>query len=188
VSTEVIPPPRSEQEMEALVAHEAQARIKKTMHLVRIAWARLAEELFKFSEQEMWRSLGYDSYEAWLADPEIDIERRWAFQLTAIWRELVIHRGADPRRLERAAPSKLQEILPAVRRNHVSLEEGLADAEQLSRSDLRERYGPRGGGSKASTEGARPDTSTRYDAESEPSMAICPTCGSRVREEKLRGH
>jgi hypothetical protein len=177
---------RNAEEVEGQAAYAVQTRIQQTMRVIRVGWARLAEDLFRFSELEMWRHLGYDSYESWLADPSIDIERRWAFQLTALWRELVIHRGADPKRLEKAAPSKLQEVLPAVRRNHVALEEALADAETLSRSDLRERYGPRGAGTTSAANGSRPDTSTHYEATGEPAYVICPTCSSRVLEEQLR--
>jgi hypothetical protein len=175
-----------QRQLAAKAAFVHEQRIKSTVRTIRAGWVRLAEDLYAFQHEEMWRDLGYDSFEGWLADPDVDIERRWAFQLIANWRETAVLRGADPKRLATIAPARLQEILPAVRRNLVSMEDAMEDAATLSRYDLRARYGAGGEGTRSSANGSRPDTGTDYDAEREPAMAICPACGSRVREENLR--
>lgn len=174
------------QRQQAEVAHKIETRIKQTARAMRTHWIRMAEDLFRFQQMEMWRHLGHDSFDAWLADPEVALERRWTYQLIATWRELVVRRNVDPVKLERVEPSKVQEVLPAIRRGYIDIEEGLADAESLSRTDLRQRYGPQGIGTQASPNGAKPDTSTRYDAGAEPQYVRCPTCNSRVMESELR--
>lgn len=168
------------QQVQAQLAFNTEAEIKRLTNYLKTAWAKLAEDLYRFHDLEMWRDLGHESFESWLADPDIGLERRWVYYLIEFWRELVVHRGVDPKRLEWLQPSKIQAVLPAIRRNFVSADDALEDVAQLSRSDLKERYGTRG------ADGGRPDTSTRYDAGSEPSYVICPTCGQRAREEDLR--
>lgn len=178
---------RSPQEIQSSVAFSTEKRLKDTLRAMRRAWVRIAADLYQFNEQQMWRDLGHDSFEAWLADPEVDMGRRWAYTLLQNYREVVINGGGEPKMLDGCEPSKVPEVLPAVRRGYVSLEEALEDVRTLSRSDLRERYHPQGQ-TESSPNGARPDTSTSYDAEREQAYMRCPTCGSRVKEEEIRGH
>lgn len=184
MSTEV--QPRSTQEVQSSIAFSTERRIKQTVQLMRRAWVKIAADLYQFNEQQMWRDLGYDNFDAWIADPDVDMERRWAYQLIQNWREVVINGGAEPKALDGCEPSKIPEVLPAVRRGYVSLDEALEDVRTLSRTDLRERYRPQGQ-THQSPNGAKPDTTTHYDAEQEPAWARCPTCGSRVKEEEIRG-
>jgi hypothetical protein len=170
------------QQQQASVAFQVEASIKRTAKFMRTAWAKLAEDLYRFHDLEMWRDLGHKSFEEWVADPEVGFEYRWVIELIALWRELVVTNGADPKEFDYLQPSKLQAVLPAVRRGYVKVDEALADVRALSRDDLRERYTPQG------TDRGRPDTSTRYEATAEPAYCVCPTCGSRVKEEQLRGH
>jgi hypothetical protein len=170
----------------AQAAFAAEQRIKDTIRTVRTAWVTLAGELYTFQDQALHKDLGYVTFEEWLASPEIDLSRRWVYELVGIWRDLVIKKQVTPARLEALEPSKLQEVLPAVRRGSVLLEEALADVEALGRQDLRERYGSRGAGTVQHGVVAGPDTSSGYDAGREPAMVACPTCGSRVREGDIR--
>lgn len=170
---------------EAQLAFQTEREIKQIAGLLREGWTELAERLYRFHEMRMWIRLGHDSFDAWIADPEVDIDRSWAYQLIRNWRELVVHREATPKQLKTCEPSKITVVLPAVRRGYVALEEALEDVRTLSRSDLRERYGAEGGGTEPSPNGARPDTGTSYNATREPAYARCPTCGSRVREEEI---
>lgn len=169
---------------EAELAFSTEARIKRTITQLREQWARLAEDLLRFSEEKMWRRLGYDSFEAWLADPEVEVDRRWAYTLIGVWRQFVVVHGADPQQIARLTPTKLDIVLPAVRQNYVPVNEALEDVEILSRGDLKEKYRPRAEAGAA--EPGRPDTTTHLDAESEPSWVRCPTCGNRCREDDLR--
>lgn len=151
-------------------------RVRRTVRDLRHAWVRLAEDLHAM-QSGLFRALGYDTFEEWLADPEVDIERRWAYQLSATWRELVVNLQTPPERIKQLEPAKIQEVLPAVRRGKVALDVALSDVEVLSRSDLREKYaGQLSGGSAHST---GPDSD--LDAEKSPHFAVCPACGSRYK-------
>jgi hypothetical protein len=171
----------------AASAFAAEQRIKEICHVVRTAWVRLAGELYTFQADELFKDLGYVTFEEWLASPEIDLSRRWVYELVGIWRDLVVKKRVAPARLEELEPSKLQEVLPAVRRGSVVLEEALADVKALGRQDLRERYGARGAGVVQRGAITGPDPGTGYDAGREPVMVVCPTCGSRVREGDVHG-
>lgn len=173
-------------ELAARQAYQVQERIRNTIAEVRTAWVRLAEDLFQFNQQRMWADLGFESFDEWVASPDIDYERRWVYELIRMWRELVVKAGADPEQLKHLEPSKLQDVLPAVRRQQVTLGQALSDAGELSRTDLRERYGTGGSGSTQTPTGSAPDVGTALNAEDEPEWMRCPTCGQRCRETDLR--
>lgn len=162
ISGEVLP-------AQADAAHAMQSRIQESIRLIRRAWVLLAEDLYRFQELQMWRHLGYTSFEQWLAGPDIDLERRWVYDLVAIWRELAIVRGVDPESFEGLHVSKVREVLPAIRRGHVSVAEAFADCRALPRRDLEVRY--RGL--------VKPVAGERFEATDEPEWAICHACGSR---------
>lgn len=159
-------------EAQAKAAHEVHAAIVGEVKLIRTAWVRLAQRLWDFTEQRMWAALGYTSFEQWLASPEVELSRRHCYYLNEVWRELVIKRGLDPSELHDVGVSKITEILPAVRRGYVELDQAIADAKVLGRDDLREKY------AKATPQ--RPVNGT-LDASTEPEYAICNACGSRYQ-------
>jgi hypothetical protein len=82
---------------------------------------------------------------------------------------LVIQRGVDPKELENAEVSKVREVLPAIRKGTVTVEQALADVRVLGREDLRIRYSGAGAG-----------LTTGHGPGAHPGYAVCPTCGSRV--------
>jgi hypothetical protein len=170
-------------EAPARAAHEVAERIVGNVRRMRTLWIKVAEDLFRFNELEMYRDLGYTSFEQWLAEPDVDLSRRSVYYLLDVWRELVVGKGVKPAQLEKVDVSKVQDILPAVRRGQVTAEQALADAETLTRGDLRERYrapAPSNGDAPPAVPSG-PDTSTTYEATDEPAFAICPSCGSRYR-------
>lgn len=159
-------------EAQAQVAYKAQEAIKVTIRTMRVTWVRLAEQLYAFSEDHTWAALGYRSFEQWLADPDIDINRRNAFYLIESWRELVVIRGVQPEQLENIEVSKVREVMPAIRRGHVEIPEALEDARSLAREDLRERYS---GVGRPGTDGPNDQP---LEATREPERHQCPACGS----------
>lgn len=173
-------------EVQAKHAYEVESRVKDAIFQIRGAWVLLARDLYEFFSDQLWQKLGHDSFEAWLASPDIELSRRWVYELIAQYRELVVLRDVEPERLQSLEPSKVQLVLPAIRRKQVTIGAALADVETLSRNDLRERYGPQGAGTTRTAAGSAPDTSTRYDAEAEPMFVRCHVCGSRVRQEDIR--
>ena len=100
----------------------------------------LAAHLHEFHVEEMWRDLSYESFNEWLGSPEISLQRSHVYALIEAHRELVLERGVNPDDLKAIEATKISHILPALRRGEVELEVALADAGQLSRSDLRVKY------------------------------------------------
>jgi hypothetical protein len=153
-------------------AQEVQENIKKGCSAIRGLWVALASYLYEFFEGKMWTTLGYETFNEWLATPEIDLGRTQVYALVEAYRELVIERGVDPETLGAIDVSKIAVVLPALRAGAASLEEALSDCETLSRSDLREKYGQQlpektggEGGSKA---------------QAGPSLEECEQCGRMV--------
>jgi hypothetical protein len=103
-------------------------------------WVLLAERLYHFRVGEMWKDIGYPTLQSWLDDPGVDVERRWLYKLTDAYRFLVIEWGVPLERVKRLKISKVNEVLPAIRRGQVELEAGLSDAETLRREDLEVQY------------------------------------------------
>lgn len=158
-------------------AFQTEQMIIASVRRVRAEWAVLAHGLYRFVNEELWRDRDCNSFEEWLAGPEIGLGRRWVYQLVDTWRELHIKAQLPASDIAQLEPSKVQEILPAVRRGQVSLEQALADTQTLSQSDLRARY--------RDPQGRAPDVSTSYDPAREPEFATCAVCGSRY---ELRGN
>jgi hypothetical protein len=158
------------QALAAAEAHKQHEAIVYTIGRMRSAWAILAEQLHTFMSNEAWKALGYATLESWLAQPEISIERRHAFLLRQAWDELVVRKGVDPAELRKVDVSKVQAVLPAVRRGQVNVDDALADCETLARDDLREKYSGANGG---------PDGP--LNAAETPEYATCPSCGSKYK-------
>lgn len=161
--------------LQANAAFEVEQRIRGNVRAMRVMWIRLAEDLYKFQELEMWKDLGYTGFEVWLASPDIELERRWVYELIGMWRDLVVRRHVDPAALEPVQVSKVREVLPAIRRGAVGIEDALADCEVLGRDDLRRKYAAVGAG----TVGQNGGPNAPLDADAEPTFAICHSCGSR---------
>ncbi|MGH2716030.1 MAG: hypothetical protein ACRDM7_19540 [Thermoleophilaceae bacterium] len=164
-------------EAAAADAHAVQERIRAGVRAMKQLWIGLAEDLYRFNREELWRDLGYDSFEAWLATPEIELERSWVFRLISVYRELVIDRGVEPEQIAPLSVDKLRRVLPAIRRGHVTVEEALADVESVPHRDLQTRY-------EAMTVRPPNDPEPPIEPEAEPEYAMCPACGSRYQVRK----
>lgn len=140
-------------------AYELEAEIIAKRAGQMSTWVPLADALHRFHEAHGWELRGCDSFNEWLGQPEVWISRAEAYGHIAAWRELVLERGVHPDRLAVLDPSKVQVVVPSVRRGDVTVDEALSDCEVLSRSDLREKY---------------QSTSASY--------RTCPACGQRVKE------
>lgn len=144
--------------------------IRRCCQGIRRVWVHLAADLHEVHDNRAWEVLGYDSFEAWLADPEIDLHPRHVYRMIQVYRELVIDRKVPLGALETAEVTKVSVVLPALREGKVSAEEALSDAATLSRSDLQERYAG--------------DPSAPLDAGQEAELCQCPTCGKSHRAKR----
>jgi hypothetical protein len=122
-------------------AEATQEKIVKGCEAIRTVWIALAGHLHDFFAMKMWKELGYETFNDWLATPEIDLGRTQVYTLIEAYQELVIERGVDAEELVGLDVTKIAVVLPAIRSGEVSLDDALADCKVLSRSDLREKYG-----------------------------------------------
>lgn len=148
-------------------AYQLDREVAAGCRAIRQAWIMLASYLHEIQSDRLYRLLDCDTFERWLAGPEISLSRSHAYALIGAYQEFVVERGMDVEVVGAIEVSKLAETLPALRAGGVTVEDALADAEALSRSDLREKY--------------RHDTG-KLDAEIEPT--VCPACGQRVRGDR----
>ena len=174
---------RTPEELEAAAAHEIHLRITSTLQQMRGLWVSLAGDLYLFKRGKLWEKLGYETFASYIAETtDIDFEPRYAYKLVEAWEQLVIEKGVSPERLRDLPVTKVQAVLPAVRRDQVSVDEALSDVEVLGRRDLDLKYSGR-----ASSTPGRPDTSSKIETDREPQYMQCPTCGSRVERERVEG-
>lgn len=165
---------------EALVAlaqrdHETIVGIVQRM---RTLWLELAERLYHFSRNEGWRQLGFATFEAYLGDPVLEIERRYAYDLIAMYSQLVVDRGVDAGRLQQLHVSKVREVLPAIRHG-VPVEEALSDAEVLTRPDLEAKY--RGLASSNGATPSRDEGGSTIETAAAEVWTDCECCGRPYR-------
>lgn len=149
-------------------AREVEASIVSGCSAIRTAWILLAERLEHFHAERMWAALGYETFEEWLGSPEISLSQSHSYALMEGYRELVKERGLTTDDLAGIEITKVRTVLPALRRGEVEVEDALADARTLSRSDLTEKYADR--------------HRDKLDAEREPER--CSECGQPLRRSK----
>jgi hypothetical protein len=170
---------------EAILAREAwkvSERIKATTEAIRGLWVELAADLYIFKEGKMWEALGFETMDAYFADPDVEIGIRYAYDLITAYKQLVVDRGMAPEEMKQLDVSKVKEALPAIRRNQVTLEEAVADIKTLSKSSIITKYSGR-----ASSTPGKPDTKTAIETDKEPMWGQCPTCGSRKQVDPETG-
>lgn len=144
-------------------AHELERAVVVGSLSARRAWITMAEALHAIKAEGLYELLGYEKFTDWIATPEIGLKRSQAYALTAIYEELVIERRVPLDDLYYLEPSKVAEVLPAIRRG-ADVVEALADANVLSRSDLRAKY-----------RGVEPQPEEPVD------LPVCPECGQLIK-------
>lgn len=147
-------------------AHRVERQIINGCRTIRRAWAVLAGHLHEMYAQELWRPLGYDSWNAWLASPDISLQRSQVYALVEAHHELVVKREISVDEFAEIPSTKVIEVLPAIRAGEVEVDEALADARELSRSDLRERY--------------RGNDTPGSPLDAERNEAFCAACGRKL--------
>jgi hypothetical protein len=99
----------------------------------------LAFDLYKMDTKKLFKKLGYRSFNAYLADPEVGINRATAFKLVAIYRDLIQDQSIQKDHFVEIGQDKLAIICPYKVEHPDLLEELLADAKALSKTDLRKQ-------------------------------------------------
>lgn len=158
------------EELEGKEAFQEEQAIRQTIQRMRHEWVVLAGQLYHFHQHERWKDLGIPTFMEWLQGPEIDLEWRTVYTLLQVYKEFIERRHLPIERLGPIPVSKLHVVVSAVAKNRLSVDEALADAESLSRTDLREKYQGLSVIEDRLSEGTR-----------DMAFYTCPTCGSSVR-------
>lgn len=143
-------------------AFHLEADVLDKLAAARHQWVPLAASLHAFHAERGWTDRGCESFQEWLAQPEVGMSYRSAKDMIDAYGCLCIARGISAAELAEVDPSKIAVVLPALRAGRVDAARALADCRALARNDLRERY--RGG-------------DDALDAGSEPVRHACPDCG-----------
>ena len=99
----------------------------------------LASDLYKMDTKKLYKKLGYRSFNAYLADPEVGINRATAYKLVSIYRDLIMDQSIQKDQFVEIGQDKLAIIRPYKIEHPDLLEELLADAKALSKTDLRKQ-------------------------------------------------
>lgn len=121
-------------------AMETERRIKAAIRSIDGNRWTLAQALYDFHEQGGWKRCGFDTLDDFLAQPSIELSRRASFRAVALWRDLVVVKRVEPERLRTLSPNKVDEVRPAIMAGNVGVDAALADVDELTILDLREKY------------------------------------------------
>lgn len=119
--------------MTNLTPHERDQNIKTLKRAIETFSIKMGQELYYFSEGGQYLDLGYISFSAYLADPDVDIRRSTAFALKRVYKTLVLDLKVCPDGLP--GWTKLELICPHITEENKT--ELISSAETLSRSDLK---------------------------------------------------
>ena len=155
-------------------AFKLEVKIKQSYARVHESWWALSQQLYAFHEGGYWSALGYDTLDEFLVQPDLGMSRRQFFQMTKLWRDLVVVKQIEPAALADIEPSKVREVAPAIMRGDVTVEAALADAKALGYRDVKDKYRA----AAIAQHGQQPDGSTPLDADAEPERVKCEACGS----------
>jgi hypothetical protein len=99
----------------------------------------LAKALYEMEEQKLYENLGYKSFNAYLADPEVGIARSTAYKLKGIYKDLILNQSIQTDQLIQIGQDKLDIIRKYIVQQPALTQELLADARTLSKTDLRKQ-------------------------------------------------
>lgn len=120
-------------------AWERHKRIVGYRNLAEKTFLALGEELYHFEDKKQYKDLGHDTFESYLADPDVDIARRTAYMLIGVYDTYVNKYASASDALLKAGYTKLDVIRPHVDESNV--DEWVHKAATLSRSDLKKEIG-----------------------------------------------
>ena len=103
----------------ASLASSIERDVISTIADIRRSWAELAAHLYAANQHSAWLALGYETLDEWLAQPEIDLGRRYFLQLVETYRVLHIEHGVDVNEIGRVDVTKAIVVLAAVREDQI---------------------------------------------------------------------
>jgi hypothetical protein len=118
------------------IADEFHQRIVEKRRLLEVTFLELGGLLYHFEREKLYLELEHPSFNSYLADPEVNINRRTAYRLKGVYAHYIIELGwtGDTVALVDAGIAKLDILRPLTNKENV--EEKVFEAATLSRSDL----------------------------------------------------
>ena len=123
--------------LEKVSSWERHKKIVSYRNLAVSTFLELGKELYWFEREKQYRDLDHPTFDSYLADPDVDISRRLAFILKGVYCTFVLEFNSASDALLKAGYNKLDVIRPYV--DQTNVDDLLADAQALSRSDLRKQ-------------------------------------------------
>ena len=115
----------------AFSMHRQLVELKKTVESSGLFMGKL---LYEIQEQLLYETLGYDTFEQYLADPELSFKRATAFNLKKTYKQWVLDYGYEIGELGEVGFERLLEAGKVA--TEETKEEWLGKAKSLSRGDL----------------------------------------------------
>ncbi len=166
---------------EAVLAHQNYEDTVSLKGEIARNFVHLGRLLKESLDNAYWKLLGHDSFEAYVATPDIALSRSYAYQVVKLYRVYVEQMGLGEETLTRIGPSRLISMLNAA--PNYCPETIVMDAENLSLSDLADKYGPRGQErSKPCSEAERPSPA-RMSLDEWKIRSGCAVCGDNMVEK-----
>lgn len=119
----------------ALAVHKDILELKNT---IEGSFIDLAKNLKSVRDDELHKQLDYDTFESYIASPELSFERTKVYKLIAIYETFILEHKYKPKDIADIGWGKLERILPNVRSTAHKTDEFLGMARGLSLSDLKE--------------------------------------------------
>ena len=116
-------------------AWQRYVRIKSLLHQSKVSIFLAAAELYEFQRLKQYVPLGYQTFEAFLADPDIDLSRRNTYRLIRLYKKYVLELGCATEALVDVGTHKLDLLVPYIEPNNMSYMLNMGAT--LSRSDLK---------------------------------------------------
>jgi hypothetical protein len=119
-------------------AFQVDKQLKEAKRQINYNFVLLAHDLKEIKDNKFYLVLQYDTFESYIAQPELSFDRSSVYRLIQIYETFVLKYNVAPERLSEIEWTKLALVAPHT--NKENYEDLLADARELSRSDLREKF------------------------------------------------
>jgi hypothetical protein len=110
-------------------------KIKSLKHDAERTFLKLGQELYEFVQRRDFKALGVDTFEEWIAQPDVNISRTLAYRLMGIYETFILQYEVPLAGLIEAGSTKLDKIRPQVV-DKASALKWVNMASALSKSDL----------------------------------------------------
>lgn len=132
------------------ISFEIHQKVIEAKQDIERSFIKLGGLLKEIRDQRIYESLGYDTFESYIAQPELAFDRSTVYAIIGVYEDFVLSVQSDIDKLAKIGYAKLNRVRQF--KNQDNFEEWIKKAEVLSLSDLsaeiREAKGITEGGSK----------------------------------------